>query len=731
MHFDKDDLIKLYNLFIVESKNFKLKPCISSFEEFEDLFISNKKITITHSCNNSFNLSLKEWIMLSDINNGNEGTYFMCIHCFDSEKLDFQNWKIKDKFCKFQEFKEHFNVIPNINSFEDYCTILKSNVKVQITHLKCNNSNTLSLKDWQFLNNKNKHFKDEELSHLCLDCVEKKNSAHVGWEWQRKYNRFKKASEGFIISPNISNAKDYIELYDKEVTVTHIKCGRSSSIVLQKWMSLHSINRNVIDEEKNHLCPFCGQEKRNIQYQETLDNKYNNEFILASDYNGSKSSLLLKHTICGGTFDIIPENYRNSFITCKCCGEKPSVLVKSEIAKMNEKLNIYLKKHNLTHFTPLSDSPGVSKPMKFRSEICGHEFERTARSLIPFGGKDYCPKCIDLRFKSSNQEDRNGYFQTKLDETHGANTYTLVSDYTGQNSDVKVIHNKCGNEIGAYSETIRKETYQCPYCEADNLKNSNYISLSQKMELYEKEAGYKYKILTPFVHLKETITVKHLVCGKTFKVTGNTFNEASKHEICPHCQKQARLKKALELLKKNHGDNYILLNPEDFISTTSPLKFKHKCGAVIDKTFASLRNANSEHCEKCSTTINSTAKLKSYTFKRFKGEYLVLGEYIKTSHPVKFRHKKCGKVFSMSPKDFQNRKVPCKHCNKESVSLNTKEVQRRANEKFGKLFKVCGQYKNSKTEMTIMCNNCSHIFPDKLTTFLARKKCPSCKKKHL
>lgn len=727
-----DELKKIYDLFKIKSKDFKLKPNISSFDKFEEYYISNKKINISHlSCNKSFAISLQDWETLSEINNNHENNSFICIHCIDTNKLNFPTWKMKNKYDKFKEFKKYFNIVPNISSFKEYDQILNSNIKVQITHIKCNKTNNIPLNEWQFLNNKNKHFKDNDYSHLCLDCVNDKNSLHVGWEWQRKYERFLAISGGFKFFPPITNAKEYQELYEKEVLVTHIKCGRESSIILKKWMSLHSSNRTVINDDKSHLCPLCGQEKRNTQYQEELDAKYKGEFILQSNFQGSKRPVTLLHTTCNETFEIIPEHYRKNPIICRNCGKKASVLEKLNKDKINKKLNQYLKDNNLTNFEPLSDCNGISKKMKFKSKLCGHILERSPRSLLPFADKDYCPECVDLRFKSDNQEDRNSYFQSKLDETHGPDIYTLISDYTGQNTDIKVKHNQCGNEIDVYSETIRKQSYKCPYCEADTLKYSNYISLSQKMDLYEKEVNYEYKILTPFVHLKETISVKHLKCGHVFETTGNTFKKAKTQEICPECKKAARLKHALELLKKNHGDNYILLNPEDFESTVKPLKFKHKCGAVLEKTFASLRYTNSEYCTRCSTIIDSTTKLKNYAFKKFKGEYIVLGEYTKTGFPVRFRHKKCGKTFSISSKDFQNRKVPCPHCNKESVTLTIEEAQERCNNKFGNLFKICGEYINSKTEITIMCNNCSHIFPDKLPTLLSKSKCPSCKEKFL
>lgn len=738
MHLKKDDLIKKYNLFVKKSFDFDIEPIISSFNTFEEYYNSNKKISITHTfCKSSFLISLKEWDLLNKINNDNkEDNSFTCIDCNAIKKINLPNCRIKDKYIKFQEFSKHFKIIPEINSFKEYEKFFNLNIKIQVTHLKCNKTNNITLNDWRLLNNKNKHFKDSDYSHLCLDCAEDKNSIHVGWRWQKKYNKFKNISEGFTFSPSINNAKEYLELYDKEILVTHIACNRTSSIILKKWVSLHAVNKsvhiankNLIMEDRIYLCPACSQEERNKQYQNQLNETYNNEFLLVENFNGSRAPVTLHHTKCGGNFEIIPENYRNRVIKCKSCGKKTSNFEECDIANLNKKLKLYLKENNLLQFTPLSDCKGLSKQMKFKNKICGHIIERSPASLVKFADKDYCPECLDLRFKSNNQEDRNSYFQDKLNEIHGINIYTLISDYDGQGTDIRVRHSLCGNEIDVYSETIRKETYKCPYCESENLKHSNYISLSQKMELYEKDANYQYKILTPFVHLKETITVKHLKCGTVFEVIGNTFKKAKYKEICPTCRRESRLNHALDILKRNHGDNYILLNPEDFESTIKPLKFQHKCGAVVEKTFSSLRNSSTEYCNKCSDKIDTTAKLRNYTFNRFKGEYIVLGEYIKSSFPIKFRHKKCGRIFQITSKEFQNRKIPCPHCSKENASLSIKEAQERVDKKFGNLFKLCGQYKNAKTEMTVMCNNCSHIFPSKLVTLLAKSRCPSCKEK--
>lgn len=637
--------------------------------------------------------------------------------------------EFKNKYINFQKKSKNFEFTPRINSLEEYKE--NYNSKLLIKHLDCDRTFEMTIKEWQNLSVSNKILKDEKYSHMCVYCADKKRESVVGWEWRKKYERFKVLSKGFKFTPSISNAGEYKRLYDSEVEVMHLKCNRAFKIVLSKWTNLHSVNRSVIDKKKTHLCIHCAQEKKNSNFQAELDKKYNGDFLLKSDFNGDKRPVVLYHKSCGEEFEVIPGyHYRHKSLLCKKCGKRDSKYEEEKIKKLNRELHDYLKKNGLTNYIPLSDSKGISKKIMFKHVLCGHIFERAPRDLLKFANRKECPECKDMRFKSSSQEERNAYFQDKLNEVH--KDYILISDYLGQNSDIKVKHLKCGNTIDVNSETVRKERYKCPYCESKNLKNSNYITLNEKMDLYEKEFGYRYKILTPFVHLGELITIRHEECGKEFTVTGNTFMKANHHEICPVCKKKKRLESALSKLKKIHGDDYILLNPEDFESTTKPLKFKHtKCGAILDKTFSALLSVKGEYCSECSPNIDSTRKLKAYVFKRFKGEYTVASEYIKAEIPVKFRHKKCGRAFYMSSKDFQNRKVPCPCCSKQSLSLGMKNAQKKANDKFGKLFKLCGSYKNMHEEMPIVCNSCSTVFNDNLVALLSRAGCPECEAKSL
>lgn len=721
--------ISRYNSFKKKSKNFEFEPKIAGIYDYEENH--KHEFLIKHkSCGRSFKMTLKDWNSLNVKNRivRDEENNHLCVHCAEEKKEKAPDWQMRAKYDRFRKMASNFEFVPAISSLEDYQEFCDSDIKVNIKHLGCNELFSMTIREWQNLNVANKILKDEQYSHMCVLCAERKRKTAVSWEWKKKFAKFEDLSKGFRFTPSISNAKEYKDLYESEVEVEHLECKQTFKIVLSKWTNLHAVNRSVIDEKRTHLCVICAQEKKNLNFQIELDKKYDGDFLLKSNFNGDKNPVVLYHESCGQEFEVVPEHYRRISILCKKCGKRDAKFEEEKNKKRNDELSIYLKDNGLVNYIPLSDSKGISKKMMFKHSLCGHVFERTPRDLVKFAGRKECPECIDMRYRSESQEERNAYFQDKLNEVH--KNYLLVSDYSGQSSDIKVKHLKCGNIIDVNSETIRKDRYQCPYCESNNLKNSNYISLSEKIRLYEEELDYKYKILTPFVSLGETITVRHEVCGEEFSVTGNTFIKGKKQEICPVCKRKKRLEKALKKLKDIHGDDYVLLNPEDFESTTKPLRFKHvKCNSILDKTFSALWSVKGEFCSECSPSIDTTSKLKSYVFRRFKGEYTVAGEYIKSEIPIAFRHKKCRRLFYMSSKDFQNRKIPCPHCSKESISLGMEKAQEKVDAKFSGLFKLCGNYKNMYKEIPIVCNSCSTVFNDNVATLLKRGGCPECKAK--
>lgn len=546
-----------------------------------------------------------------------------------------------------------------------------------------------------------------------------------------RYERFQQYEPFFTFEPKINNKEDLYRLYNEEVSVTHKDCGRTESIVISKWMSLHSVNKGVPKERYLYLCNYCSREIRNEIFQKKLDEVYKGDFLLVDNYNGKKEACLIKHNSCGGIFSIVGESVERSRLMCKVCKKSDIYYETEKQEEKNSQLKNELKNKGFENFIPITNFEAKNKPVTFKHLTCGETFEKTPQLLLKLKNKDRCPKCLDGKARSKDQTERNEYFQGKMNQVNGKK-YILISNYKGQNTVVTVKHIKCNNEFPIYSEMLIREEYKCPHCESKNIKNNKYISLKEKIEVYEKMLNNEYKILTPFVSELDTVSIKHRKCEHIFERTMVTFLRSKGKILCPECQNKKRLDDIEKKLHKKYNDEYKILNIRTTAGYKKIVEVMHsKCKNSFETNLHSLLSNNISHCPHCSHRINSTSKLKGAVFNKYKGEYIVLSEYHKSSVDIYFRHVKCGHKFKMTSRKFMDYVTPCPNCRKKKKRHSIEKAQEKVNEVFGNLFTLCGIYVNVNTEMPIKCNACGKVLDYSVNNLLKRKACPSCKTRKL
>lgn len=546
-----------------------------------------------------------------------------------------------------------------------------------------------------------------------------------------RYKRFNQYEPFFIFEPEINNKEDLAEHYNKEIKITHKLCGHEMNMVTSKWMSLHTVNRGVPKENYLYLCNKCSKEIRNSKFQNFLDSKYKGDFVLVGDYAGDKKTNILRHMSCGNTFEIVGESVRKGRLTCKICKKSDAEYEKELQTKRDNQLKEDLKKNGLNDFIPLDPCQSKVKAIRFKHLKCGNVFEKSPQALLKFKNKDICPKCDEGKARSRNQQDRNEYFQAKLDKINGEK-YLVVGDYKNLQSSVLVKHIDCGKEFRVYAEIMAYEKYPCPHCESNDIKNNRYLTISEKIECYEDILDNEYKILTPFIDDSDTISIRHESCGHIFSRTVTTFVKSKGRTLCPECRKQNTYKKLLGKLHNKYGNEYKVVKNIGYSNNKRQVLVMHnKCNRTFGTTLNSLLSIDINHCPYCSGQINSTEKLKERVFEKYNGEYLVVSEYINSSVKVDFRHKNCGKKFSLTSRNFMNYKTPCPYCRKEKRNLGMKNAQSKANAKFGNLFTLCGEYKNVFSKLPIKCNACGEVIEDSLSNLLKRTRCVKCKAKYL
>lgn len=93
-------------------------------------------------------------------------------------------------------------------------------------------------------------------------------------------------------------------------------------------------------------------------------------------------------------------------------------------------------------------------------------------------------------------------------------------------------------------------------------------------------------------------------------------------------------------------------------------------------------------------------------------DFELVGDY--DSEIITLNHKKCGNTFTTNPNNFFRRKEKCEHC--FQIKLN-KEFQKFLDEKFNGEFKLTGDYKTSRTKVSVVHINCGAVIektPDAL-----------------
>lgn len=109
---------------------------------------------------------------------------------------------------------------------------------------------------------------------------------------------------------------------------------------------------------------------------------------------------------------------------------------------------------------------------------------------------------------------------------------------------------------------------------------------------------------------------------------------------------------------------------------------------------------------------------------KYKDEYVPLEKYKKSDVKIKFKHKKCGKIFKISPNSLL-RGGTCSYCSK-TRRLSTEEFQKKIKQITQGEYFVKGTYINNRAKMKFTHISCGKSFYTKPNWFLNGNRCPFC-----
>lgn len=126
----------------------------------------------------------------------------------------------------------------------------------------------------------------------------------------------------------------------------------------------------------------------------------------------------------------------------------------------------------------------------------------------------------------------------------------------------------------------------------------------------------------------------------------------------------------------------------------------------------------------------TTEEFKQRVYDLVADEYLVLGEYQKSSEKIKMKHIKCGEIYHVKPSNFLkgNR---CPLC----VGRGVKKTHSRFKQEVYDLVKdeylLLSTYQGNNKKVSFKHIPCGHLYEVTPANFLSGRRCPKCAPKEL
>lgn len=202
----------------------------------------------------------------------------------------------------------------------------------------------------------------------------------------------------------------------------------------------------------------------------------------------------------------------------------------------------------------------------------------------------------------------SGYnkYNKKLKEYGLSDEYKLIDVYT-QNAHtyLKLLHLKCNGiyEVDQYKFFKKNCRCQNPDCKSSRVREKKLIKPKVIIKRIKEQGNNEYEILSEYKGVHENIKLKHLKCGSEFLMHPNNF---FKGQRCPVC---AQL----------------------------------------------IRNQKNTKSEK---------EFEKEIFQKFSDEYEILTPYNGAKNDVKFLHKKCKRIITMTADKALSGNSICQFCNK-------------------------------------------------------------------
>jgi len=177
----------------------------------------------------------------------------------------------------------------------------------------------------------------------------------------------------------------------------------------------------------------------------------------------------------------------------------------------------------------------------------------------------------------------------------------------------------------------------------------------------KEQVGDEYEVLSTYIKSSIKILMKHNTCGHEWEIVPNTF--LSHKRRCPKCNGGVSVAHDYYVNKVQEisGNDYEVLGK--YINNHTHILMRHVlCGNTFEtRPRVFINGSRCPHCFK--NKKKTTEEFKSEVKSLVGDEYVVLDKYVNNKTKITFQHKKCGKSYQVTPKDFTKKNGNrCPYC---------------------------------------------------------------------
>ena len=251
-----------------------------------------------------------------------------------------------------------------------------------------------------------------------------------------------------------------------KIKVKHDECGNTYEVTPHSFL-------------QGNRCPYCSGlvQKTDEQFKQEVYNLVGDSYIFLDSYVNTRTKIRVKHNKCGNVYLVSPSKFLTGRRCPYCAGlaKKTDKQFRQEVFDLVGDTYVFLDSYVNSHIK-----------IRVKHNKCNHVYSVSPTNFIR-GSR--CPYC------NGNARKTNKQFKQEIYELVG-NEYTFLEDYRGNETKIKVKHNKCGKIYEVKPSNFLYVKRRCPYC------NSPKGELIINKML--KSLGINYETQKTFDDLKDT-----------------------------------------------------------------------------------------------------------------------------------------------------------------------------------------------------------------------------------